>query len=104
MKNVSHMKAESDPFARAVKNVGIRRRFIHAERTIILACLIREDDWRPLKTDWWKGKEVCVIGADLDGNFILRHCDGSVRLWEHKHQRDTVISPSVRDFAARIEE
>jgi len=23
---------------------------------IVLACLIREDDWRPLKASWWRGK------------------------------------------------
>jgi hypothetical protein len=45
---------------------------------------------------------VCVIGADLEGNFFLRHCDGTVRLWNHKAQADTVIAPSVRDFASRI--
>jgi len=32
---------------------------------------------------WWRGKEVCIIGADLEGNFLLRHCDGTVRYWDH---------------------
>ena len=89
---------------RAIKNIGCRRRIQTDDGVVLIACLLRHDDWRPLKADWWRGKEVCVIGADLDGNFFLRHCDGTVRLWDHKAQADKVIAPSVRDFASRITE
>lgn len=68
-----------------------------------IACLIRTADWRPLTAPWWQGKEACIIGADLDGNFFLRHCDGSVRYWDHRLQADTVVAPSVRVFVSRIE-
>ncbi len=98
------MTDQIDPIDRAVGNLGIRRTFRSAERTITLACLIRRADWRPLKADWWLGREVCVIGADLGGNFLLRHCDGTVRYWDHRGRSDTVIAKSVEDFVARIAE
>jgi len=98
------MTEQPDPMERAIQNIGWRRRIQIDDRVVLIACLLRHDDWRPLTADWWRGKEVCVIGADLDGNFFLRHCDGTVRLWDHKAQADKVIAPSVRDFASRITE
>ena len=73
-------------------------------RKITVAVLIREEDWRPLNASWWRKKEVCIIGADLDGNFILRHSDGSVGLWDHKAQADSVLAPGVRQFAQQLTE
>jgi hypothetical protein len=55
-----------------------------------------------LKADWWRGKEVCIIGADLGGNFLLRHCDGTVRYWDHARQADEVLALSVRSFVAGL--
>lgn len=75
----------------------------HGERALSVAFLLRERDWRPLQAPWWRGKEVCIIGADLDGNFYLRHCDGSVRLWVHPRQSDEVVAPSVKEFADLIQ-
>ena len=95
---------QSDPIEKAIQWLGFRRTFLHGERKILVGCLVRTPDWRPLRADWWRGKEVCIIGADLDGNFFLRHCDGTVHLWEHQLQRDTVLAPSVRDFVERIVE
>lgn len=89
-------------FNRAVSNVGIRNVFRASGRAIQIACLIRSDDWRPLRAHWWRGKEVFVIGADVSGNFFLRHCDGSVRYWKHDSQRDEVIANSVDEFARDI--
>lgn len=63
-----------------------------------VACLIRKEDWRPLQAPWWRGKEAYLIGSDTDGNFILRHCDGSVRRWQHSTQQDEVLAPSVQAF------
>ena len=88
----------------ALANLGWRNRVRSGERLLQIACLIRENDWRPLRVEWWRGKEVCVIGADVDGNFFLRHCDGSVRLWDHKSQSDSIVAQSVREFISRIEE
>src|SRR5262245_30287231 len=81
-----------------------RRRFRHVDRDIVVACLVRTADWRPLKAPWWRGKEVCIIGADLDGNFLLRHSDATVRLWDHRSQTDSVLAPSVREFVAGLAE
>jgi hypothetical protein len=88
----------------AIRRLWPCRTFWHGERKIRVACLIRQTDWRPLEADWWSGKEVYIIGADLDGNFFLRHCDGTVRYWDHQAQVDVVIAPSVQDFVVRIVE
>ena len=76
--------------------------FRRGDRKIVVACPIRELDWRPLKAQWRQGKEACIIGADLSGNFLLRHCDGSVRYWDHQSQTDVVLAPSVRAFVAEL--
>ncbi len=76
--------------------------FQHDDVQIRIACLARPEDWRPLCADWWAGKEVCVIGADIEGNFFLRHCDGSVRLWKHRDKKDILLAKSLDVFADGI--
>jgi len=98
------MNSESDPLEEAVRDLGWRNKVRCAEDVLQIACLVRQSDWRPLRAKWWRGKEVCVIGADLNGNFFLRHCDGSVRLWDHSSQSDRIVARSVREFVSRIEE
>lgn len=98
------MQDRLDPIDRAIARLWQRRTFLHGERNIVIACLVRTADWRPLRADWWRGKEACIIGADLDGNFLLRHCDGTVRYWSHQLQADEVLAPSVRDFVSGIVE
>jgi len=95
---------ESDPIDRAIRNLWLRSKFLHGERHIVIACLIRTSDWRPLKAPWWRGKEVCIIGADLTGNFLLCHCDGTVRYWDHRLQHDAVLAPSVQEFVSKLVE
>jgi|GEM_PF-2272165 len=73
-------------------------------RKLAIVVLLREEDWRPLDTPWWRGKQVCIIGVEEHGNFFLRHCDGSVRYWDHGTQEDTIVASSVRAFAACIGE
>jgi len=97
------MKDSDETFDRAMQNLWARNVFRHNGRALTIATLIRSTDWRPLKAPWWRGKEVYLIGADLDGNFFLRHSDGSVRYWDHKQQTDIVLAPSIKDFAGRIE-
>jgi hypothetical protein len=92
------MASNPDPIDKAIRDLWDRRVFLHGEKELVIACLIRTSDWRPLRANWWQGKEVCVIGADLDGNFFLRHSDGTVRYWDHKEQTDQVLASSVRDF------
>jgi hypothetical protein len=98
------MSEQVDPFERAIQQLWHNRTFRHGDRTIEIAVLIREVDWRPLKASWWRGKEACIIGADLAGNFLLRHCDGTVRYWDHQSSTDSVIAPSVKAFATGITE
>jgi len=94
---------QPDPIDRAIRRLWPHRTFRHGTRTITIAILIREKDRRPLTAPWWRGKQVSIIGVDLDGNFLLRHCDGSVRYWDHHSQSDTVVAASVREFVERIE-
>ena len=93
-----------DQFAKACAEYWRRNLFLADGRKITVAFLIREEDWRPLEAAWWRKKEGCIIGADLDGNFLLRHSDGSVRLWDHKAQADTVLASGVRQFAVQLTE
>ena len=88
---------------RAQAQLFRRRTYRHDGRAITIALLVRDADQRPLEAPWWRGKEVCLIGVDVDGNFFLRHCDGSVRYWDHRRQTDALVASSVRDFVARIE-
>ena|SRR5690348_13170937 len=76
--------------------------FRHGERAIRLVFVLPESLWRPLKASWWRGKEVSIIAGDERGNYILRHCDGSVRLWDHARGADEVLAPSVRAFLAAL--
>src|SRR5262249_26257484 len=96
------MSSSADPLDKAIRNIGVRNTIQYGERTLIVACLIRKTDWRPLKAPWWRQKEASIIGVDLDGNFFLRHCDGSVRYWDHKRQSDSVIAASVQDFLRQL--
>lgn len=99
---VSGVAQHDEQFDRAVDNVGWRRKLRIGERRIEIACLIRAADWRPLEAPWWRGKAVCVVGADIDGNFFLRHCDGSIRYWDHRLQKDVIVAKSGREFAGLI--
>lgn len=94
---------KNDLHSKAVRNLGVNRLFRHGENQFRLACLVRDEDLRPLWAPWWKGKEVCLIAADLTGNFFLRHCDGSIRYWDHSSQTEITVSPSVKDFVSRLE-
>lgn len=74
------------------------------EKRVALALLLREEDWRPLDAPWWREKQASIIGADINGNFFLRHCDGTVRYWDHKAQTNIIVAPSIREFARQITE
>ena len=89
---------------KAIKNLSFKRHYYYNKKLFVIASLIRNEDSRPLDASWWHGKQVSIIGSDINGNFFLRHCDGTVRLWNHKEQKDIIISPSVRDFIEGIED
>lgn len=69
---------------------------------IELVLLVHPDSWRPLRADWWTGKEAYIIGADVAGNFVLRLKDGSVGLWNHDDAKVSAVARSVREFLALI--
>lgn len=71
---------------------------------MVVVYLISQTDWRPLRASWWTEKEAHIIGSDLEGNFFLRHCDGTVRYWSHKEQSDEVVATSVRNFLSQLKE
>jgi hypothetical protein len=72
--------------------------FLAGEREVRILFLLPSTLWRPLRSSWWTGKEAYLIGGDEQGNYFLRHCDGSVRLWDHIRGQDEVLTPSVRAF------
>jgi hypothetical protein len=96
------MEDRPDPIEKVLRRLATPFAFPLGDRSLVVACLVREADWRRLKASWWKGKGVYIIGADVDGNFFLRHSDGSVRYWEHRAQADTVVATSVREFLSKL--
>ena len=73
------------------------------DRRIRVVVLIPSALWRPLRAFWWRGKDVSIIGGDEYGNYVLRHYDGGVRIWDHARQVDEVPAPSVRTFLQGLE-
>ena len=94
---------EEEAVERARKNLWANSKIQVGDKTLVVACLIRPEDTRPLHVPWWRGKEVYLIGADIDGNFFLRHCDGTARHWDHSKQEDEVIAQSVREFPTSLQ-
>lgn len=88
---------------KARQNLWTRNKIRLGDQTLVVACLIRPEDTRPLNAPWWHGKAVSLIGVEENGNFFLRHCDGTVRYWDHSKQDDEIIAKSVRDFVAALE-
>ena len=76
--------------------------FRFGDREIHILFLLPRALWRPLRVSWWKGKEVSLIGGDDHGNYLLRHCDGTVRLWDHSRGVDEIVAPSVRAFISGL--
>ena len=94
---------QDEALEKAREALWMNRNFRFGDDTLVVACLIRAEDMRPLDAPWWRGKEVCLLGVDLSGNFFLRHCDGSVRYWDHTKQDDVIVARSVRDFCSGLE-
>ena len=86
----------------AIAQLPLRSVFRKGESSFHVLFLLPEALWRPLKVSWWTGKEVCIIGGDPDGNYFLRHCDGTVRFWHHAKRADEVLAPSVRSFLSSL--
>jgi len=93
----------SDPvLEKAASQIGVKPIFDLGSREIHVVGVF---SWSPpLIAKWWRGKSVTIIGVDVDGNFFLRHSDGSVRYWEHAKQSDTVVAKSVKEFVSGLRE
>ena len=98
------MGKDAEAMDRAFADIWWKRTYpLAPDHKLTIAFLIRAHDWRPLDAPWWRGKEVCIIGADLHGNFLLRHSDGSVRYWDHEKQADEILASGVVEFCRRLE-
>lgn len=85
---------------KAAKMIGVKPIFEFEGREIYVVCVI---PWSPpLVAEWWRGKEVTIIGADVNGNFFLRHSNGSVLYWEHSKRSFVVVAKSVKEFASGL--
>ena len=93
-----------NPLDTAIQNLGIKRSINIGGENINLACLLRDEDTRPLQAKWWKGKQSTLLAVDDDGNFILRHSGGHVIYWNHAQQSEKTIAKSVSDFIKMIEQ
>jgi len=89
-------------FDRAINRLFERRTVALGDRVLVVACLIRPSDWRPLDAPWWKKKEASIIGSDLSGNFFLRASDGSVQYWSHQSQLEMMVAKSVSQFLGML--
>ena len=87
---------------KAIERLPFKPIFPFEDREIHVVLIL--DQSPPLVAPWWRGKQVHILGADVDGNFFLRHCDGSVRYWEHAKQTDTIVAKSEREFLAALRE
>ena len=94
---------EDEALESARQTLWMKRNFRFGDDTVVVACLIRAEDMAPLDAPWWHGKQVYLLGVELGGNFFLRHCDGSVRYWDHAKQEDVVIAKSVQEFLSALE-
>ena len=83
---------------RAIKYIGVKRKYFHEGTDYIIAFLIRDEGQKPLSAPWWHGKESSIIGADINGNFFLKHCDGTIRYWHHLSNSETIISSCLKNF------
>ena len=93
----------SDPVLEAAAaRIGVKPIFEHDGREIHVVGIF---GWSPpLIAKWWRGKQVTLVGVDVDGNFFLRHSDGSVRYWQHSENADITVAKSVREFCAGLRE
>jgi hypothetical protein len=93
----------ADPaLEKAALRIGIKPIFDLDGREIHIVGVL---SWSPpLIAKWWRGKEVSIVAVDVDGNFFLRHSDGSVRYWEHSKNSESVAARSVKEFASKLRE
>ncbi len=87
---------------KVIERLPFKPIFPFGDREIHVVLILEKSP--PLVASWWRGKEVYILGADVDGNFFLNHCDGSVRYWEHAKQSGTIVAKSEKEFLAALRE
>lgn len=92
----------NDLVNKVVKNLGFDGHIEVEEKSTQLAFVLRDEDTRPLKAPWWKGKESYIIAGHINCNFFLRHCGGYVVYWNHTTKEEIVVAKSVNDFMQAI--
>lgn len=97
-----NMKETKDVMEKAIQQLGYRRLFRNGRHEFVVALLVRDSDSRPLEATWWRGKQVSIIGADIHGNFFLRHSGGSVLHWDHTKKVETLVASSIKEFVSKI--
>jgi hypothetical protein len=59
---IKELKCPPDTIEKALHRLATPFAFPLGDRNLVVACLIRKHDWRPLKATW---QEACIIGAHL---------------------------------------
>ncbi len=88
---------------KAIENLGTIRLIKLDDRDIRLALLLRKEEWRHLAAPWWRGKSASIVGADLDGNFILCKSSGAFILWDHRLSSEVLISNNLDEMLSKLE-
>lgn len=88
---------------KAIENLGMIRLIKLDKREIRLMILLKKEDWKNLAAPWWKGKSASVVGADIDGNFLLSKSSGEFVLWVHSLQEEFYISNKLGEMLAMLE-
>ncbi|MEM7358928.1 MAG: hypothetical protein AAF431_07520 [Pseudomonadota bacterium] len=87
----------------AIKHLGVKRLIEFNGERIKLACLLRSEDRRPFRAEWWKGKESYLIAVDDNANFYLRHCGGYVFRTNPTGAIEETLAKSETEFLSMID-
>lgn len=88
---------------KAINNLGLKRKYSYNGVNYVISFLVRDSDQRPLSAPWWKDKSATIIGADINGNFFIHHCNGKVLYWNHAEKNSVAIANSLKDFLNGLE-
>ncbi len=68
-----------------------------------IVLLIPANERIPFEVQWWRKKEASIVAVDIDGNFFLRYCDGSILLLKQGSKSLQMIAKSEKEFISMIE-
>lgn len=93
---------QNEAVERAIKRLWDKNLFPFHDGFLKIIHILPPFSSRPLRMSWWRGRDVSLIAIEENGNFFLRHCDGSVRYWIHADQRSEVVTASVKGFVRAL--